>query len=224
MKVGTDAVLLGAWADVRENSQSGIAANDRDIAALGNEIAALDIGTGTGVIALMLAQRNPRLKVAAIDIDEAAARQAEDNAHNSVFADRVSVVHTAVQDFTGSFDVIVCNPPFFVNALEAPDEQRNIARHAVSLTYQQLMAAACRLLNDDGEISVVVPFDYCRQMEDEATFAGLFPSRKCAVRTTPSKPVRRYLLAFRKSPCRCAREEMVIGDSYYKELTQEFYL
>ena len=92
------------------------------------------------------------------------------------------------------------------------------------LTYGELMEAAWKLLADGGELSVVVPFDYRQRMEDEATFRGFFQSRVCAVRTKEGKPARRYLLAFRKQPCRCQHEELTIGSTAYLRLTEDFYL
>ena len=216
MKVGTDGVLLGAWA------------------AGGPRI--LDVGTGTGVMALMMAQRCPEARVTAIDIDEGAVRQALHNVAQSPFCDRIKVLQESVQEHAGQsgnsgnagqsglYDAIVSNPPFFIDSLQAPDRQRNMARHAETLTYAQLMQAAWRLLADGGELSVVVPFDYRRRMEDEATFVGFFPSRVCAVRTAAHKPVKRFLLAFRKHPCPCERTEMTLGDEEYTLLTQDFYL
>ena len=208
MKVGTDGVLLGAWA----NGGSKV----------------LDVGTGTGIIALMMAQRYAEANVLAIDIDEGAVRQATANVEASPFVSRIQIKQTRVQDMdaalAGCFDVVVSNPPFFIDSLQAPDHQRNVARHTETLTYTDLMVAASRLLNDDGELSVIVPFDYRRRMDDEAIFQGFFPSRVCAVKTTPSKPVRRYLLAYKKQPCRCEQAELIIGDERYQLLTPDFYL
>lgn len=204
MKVGTDGVLLGAWAHG------------------GSRI--LDIGTGTGVVALMMAQRFPEARVTAVDIEEGAVLQAQQNVAASPFADRLRVLQERVQDHEGIYDAVVCNPPFFVDALLAPDKQRSVARHAVTLPYSELMQAAWRLMADDGELSVIVPFDYRRRMEDEATFVGFFPSRMCAVSTTERKPAKRYLLSFRKHPCPCEQQQLTIGSEAYRQLTQDFYL
>lgn len=204
MKVGTDGVLLGAWA----NGGPSV----------------LDVGTGTGIVALMMAQRHPLCQVTALDIDEGAVRQAEFNVAHSPFAERVTILHERVQDHVGEYDAVVSNPPFFIDSLAAPDAQRNMARHADTLSYAELMQAAWRLLHEDGELSVVVPFDYRCRMEDEATFVGFFPSRVCAVKTVERKPARRFLLAFRKQPCPCVSETMTIGDDTYLRLTGDFYL
>ena len=204
MKVGTDGVLLGAWA----NGGPSV----------------LDVGTGTGIVALMMAQRHPLCQVTALDIDEGAVRQAEFNVAHSPFAERVTILHERVQDHVGEYDAVVSNPPFFIDSLAAPEAQRNMARHADTLSYAELMQAAWRLLHEDGELSVVVPFDYRCRMEDEATFVGFFPSRVCAVKTVERKPARRFLLAFRKQPCPCVSETMTIGDDTYLRLTGDFYL
>ena len=204
MKVGTDGVLLGAWANG------------------GKRI--LDAGTGTGIIALMMAQRYPNAVVTAIDIDEGAVKQAQQNVAQSPFAQQITVLHNTLQEHQGEYDAIISNPPFFIDSLAAPDEQRNVARHTQTLTYTELMQAAWRLLSDEGELSVVVPFDYRKRMEDEAIFVGFFPSKVCAVKTTERKPAKRYLLSFKKHPCRCEQKQLTIGSERYQELTKEFYL
>ncbi|MBR2114473.1 MAG: methyltransferase [Prevotella sp.] len=208
MKVGTDGVLLGAWAH--------------------GGLSVLDVGTGTGIIALMMAQRYPDAQVLGIDIDEGAVRQATANIQASPFIHQIHIVQTKVQEmdesYAGCFDAMVSNPPFFIDSLQAPDHQRSVARHTETLTYADLMKAARRLLGNDGELSVIVPFDYRRRMDDEAIFQSFFPSRVCAIKTTPTKPVRRYLLAYKKQPCPCEQTELVIGDEQYTLLTGDFYL
>lgn len=213
MKVGTDGTLLGAWA--------------RGGATV------LDIGTGTGLIALMMAQRYPAATVTAIDIDAEACRQAAANVAASPFADRVSVVVSSLQSFAAAeegmppttFDSVVCNPPFFTSTLLSPDSRRARSRHAVELTYADLFRHAVRLLADDGELSAVIPFDCRSAFEAEAVINGLSVSRQCAVRTTAGKAPRRYLLAFTmRPPATVEQTELIIGDDSYRSLTVDFYL
>jgi len=213
MKVGTDGTLLACWARG------------------GKHI--LDIGTGTGLMALIMAQRYPDAEVMAIDIDEDAVSQAKANVKASPFCSRIEVSHADLLSFTTSqlFDAIVCNPPFFINALHCPDKQRTTARHSCSLSYADLMANAKRLLADQGEVSVVVPFDYLKSMDEAAALAGLFKSRECAVQTTPYKSPRRFLLAYQKHSCEeldCSKGIIEISpgvrSDWYSNLTKDFYL
>lgn len=204
MKVGMDGVLLGAWA------QGG-----RRI---------LDIGTGTGLIALMMAQRNLNSLITAIDIDKGAIQQATINVENSYFRHQIILKQEKVQEHHGLYDAIVSNPPYFIDSLNAPDQQRNMARHTDTLSYEELMQAAYRLLSEDGEFSVIVPFDYKRRMEDEATYVGFFPHRIMGVRTMERKPAKRYLLSFVKHPVERDHMIITIGDEKYQELTKDFYL
>ena len=204
MKVGTDGTLLGAWA------RGGCRI--------------LDIGTGTGLIALMMAQRFNDASVVGIDIDEASVCQAKENVAASPFAARIAIRQYDVMAMQGCFDAIVCNTPFFVDALQCPDDRRTIARHAETLTYRQLMLSAWRLLDDSGELSVVIPFDCKQRLETEAFLVGFSKVRECAVKTTSRKPPRRFLLAFRKHPAPMESEELVIGSEEYNALTNEFYL
>ena len=204
MKVGTDGVLLGAWAT--------------------GGLKILDVGTGTGVVALMVAQRYPKAQITALDIDEGAVRQAKENVENSSFRNRIIVLHEAVQAHQGKYDAIVSNPPFFMDSLPAPNKQRYIARHSDTLSYADLMQASYRLLKDNGELSVVVPFDYKKRMEDEATFVGFFPHKILGVRTVEKRPAKRYLLSFVKHPIEVEHHIITIGDEEYRELTKDFYL
>ena len=216
MKVGTDGTLLGAWAELAK-------ADGR----------VLDIGTGTGLMALMMAQRYPKALVTAIDIDEMAVSQAAENVKDSPFADRIEVRQADVRVFelTEMFDSIVCNPPFFNNALVCPDNQRTQARHTTSLSYQQLMSAAWRLLSEEGLFSVIIPNDFFQQLESEEQLAGFFLNRVYGVRTIEGKPIKRYLIELRKHPQReLIKKEVLIEDSpnvrsaWYRDLTKDFYL
>ena len=216
MKVGTDGTLLGAWAQ----ASAGLCR-------------VLDVGTGTGLIALMMAQRYPEARAIAIDIDEKAVFQAQENVSASPFADRIKVIEADVQTFEDSekFDFIVCNPPFFEDSLVCPDPQRTEARHTVSLGYRQLMASAFRLLKDNGRFSVIIPADCRSRLESEAHLRGFFISRLCSVQTTPVKAPKRYMIEFAKHPVNeiditngILEQSPQIRSDWYRELTQEFYI
>lgn len=216
MPVGTDGVLLGAWADVEGASHI------------------LDIGTGSGLIALMAAQRAPHAQVEAIDVDGPSVEQAQQNVQASPFARRIVVCQADVRTFSpmgGLFDHILSNPPFFVNDVLPPDERRSTARNASALPAHSLMEAATRLLADDGRLSVVLP------SSSQATFVGLglerglYLTRCLRVRTVTRKPPKRVLLEFaRLRPSLPTCEEMVLQEAdgtrspAYASLTQDFYL
>ena len=213
MKVGTDGVLLGAWAQG------------------GKHI--LDIGTGTGLIALFMAQRYPKADITGIDIDFGACQQATANAAISVFDKRIHITCTAVQDYsaTEQFDAIVCNPPFYKNSLPSANQQRTLARQATSLPTASLMRHVTRLLTEGGEFSVIIPAANKAEFDTEALMNGLSASRVCAINTVPYKPVSRYLLAYTKCRCNTTEEtEACINDEYgeksewYTTLTKDFYI
>ena len=233
MKVGTDGVLLGAWAEG------------------GRRV--LDIGTGSGLIALMMAQRFAGSQVLGIDLDADACSQACENITASPFAGRVGVECSSLQQFAlkaaadlGSgrssggeprgngfepFDCIVSNPPFFENSLLNPDPQKAAARHAQSLPFGDLIAGVERLLSKDGVFSVVLPADLVERFSSMASFSGFYLSRLYSVKTTPRKPAKRVLLAFRKRrPATFDKREVCLQNEdgsrsdWYAELTREFYL
>ena len=216
MKVGTDGTLLGAWA-----------------AAPSVKCRILDIGTGTGLIALMMAQRFPESEVIGFDIDPEAVAQARENVRLSSFSERITIEHQDLMKFidTDGFDVIVSNPPYFVDSLECPDDQRTMARHTVSLTYDGLIRQAFRLLKDDGSLSLVIPAERRSLMESGACLSGFFLSRVCLVKTTPRKQPKRQLIEFRKHSVKeLIIEEGIIEDSpnvrsaWYQQLTKDFYI
>ncbi|MCA9182656.1 MAG: methyltransferase, partial [Planctomycetales bacterium] len=139
MKVGTDAILLGAWSAAVEPKRI------------------LDIGTGSGIIALMLAQRFPAAYVTAVEINSAACEQACGNFAIAPFYDRLTLTHSAVQEFRpkGSYDLVVCNPPWFQKSFKPLDAARTMARHSDSLSLDELGAAASRLLSPGGVLNVI---------------------------------------------------------------------
>ena len=216
MKVGTDGVLLGAWAGVRPS--------DRRM---------LDIGTGTGLIALMLAQRAPEASVIGVDIDDVG--QARENADASPWGDRVAFERCAVQEFSTpeQFDLIVSNPPFFVDSLTCPDEGRTAARHAVHLPFDELRDAALRLLAPAGRFAVILPTPEAARFLT-ACAGRLALTRRTDVRTTPRHPAKRALMEFSRADAAATApetSELVVGtgehECYtpeYRALTRDFYL
>ncbi|MEG1404987.1 MAG: methyltransferase [Alistipes sp.] len=213
MKVGTDGVLLGAWARVE--------ATDRHL---------LDIGTGTGLIALMLAQRCVQAQVTGVDIDDVS--QACANVSASPWADRVTMIQSPVQQFVARepFDLIVSNPPYFVDSLRCPDAGRATARHAIELTFSDLHDAVIRLLAPDGRFCLILP-----PAEMELFLSGcraLYPVRRVEVHSTPTGDVRRVMLELQCAPIQpFATTHLTIGtgahEQYtdeYRFLTRDFYL
>ena len=216
MKVGTDGTLLGAWAKASDGA-----------------CRILDIGTGTGLIALMMAQRYPQALVTAIDIDEGAVRQAKENVSASPFADGITVLEADVLTFeeTEKYDSIVCNPPFFEDSLTCPDPQRTEARHTVTLGYRQLMETAFRLLKEDGRFSVIIPSDCRVRLQSETHLRGFFISRVCSIQTTPKKEPKRYMIEMVKQPVNeinttngILESSPQVRSDWYRELTKEFYI
>lgn len=218
MKVGTDGVLLGAWADV-----SGV-----------KEV--VDVGCGTGLIALMIAQRCPQAHITAIDIDERAAGQAALNVAASRWSDRIDVVHADYLHGYSSLpsaDLVICNPPFFAHSLRPPDSHRATARHDDSLPISRLLSAAAKQLSPGGRVALVVPYDRLDEVITEANFAKLRHHRISVVKTTTTKPPRRVLIELKNDASHTSNpitEEYCIHDAdgryseWYRNLTHDFYL
>jgi tRNA1Val (adenine37-N6)-methyltransferase len=214
MKVGTDGVLLGAWTDVSHSYRL------------------LDIGTGTGLIALMLAQRCPKASITAIDIDAEAVEQARENVLLSPWSDRVEV---ALQDICKyltdkHFDTIVSNPPYFIDSLKCPNGQRNTARHTDTLDAERLLESVARLLTDDGRFSIILPAEQTDLLIQTAYAQGLYPSRQTAVITRPGLSPKRILMEFQKTKEAFQPDELIIElerhvySEGYIALTKDFYL
>lgn len=213
MKVGTDGVLLGAWTDVSSGCRI------------------LDIGTGTGLIALMLAQRCDA-HITAVDIDCDAVEQAKGNVAASPWQDRIEVELQDIRRYVSpeGFDVIVSNPPYFVDSLKCPDNRRNTARHTDHLNFENLIEAARRLLRPEGTFSVIIPMDGREAFQAIAGRYGLCLSRQTSVYTKPGAEPKRVLLAFKRKAGECITDSLVVElerHVYSKEyiaLTEEFYL
>ncbi len=228
MKVGTDGVLLGAWAFSNMVKCDG-------------SFRILDVGAGTGLVSLMLAQRIPTAVIQGVEIDSDAAEECAANFLNSPWSDRLSVIK---EDFTtfaetqneaAKFDLIVSNPPFFTNGALSPDESRCKARHENSLNIETLLSNGARMLTEKGEIAVILPAEELERAEFHATIAGFVISRVCKVLTVPHKKPRRVMLQFKKNcinnpTLKKEMSELILHDSQgyptpeYTSLVEDFYI
>jgi tRNA1Val (adenine37-N6)-methyltransferase len=217
MKVGTDGVLLGAWANVDDTTT------------------VLDIGSGTGLISLMIAQRNPQARITAIDIDSEAIGQTEINIRNSPFADRIKYEHTSIQDFanicTDRFDLIISNPPFFNRSLKSPDEQRSLARHTDTLPVDTLISLSAQLLSGKGRIALIYPYEYKDLLIETARRNDLYCNRITNVYPTPWSSPKRILMEMRKDTATSMTESNLVIETErhiysedFIELVRDFYL
>ena len=215
MKVGTDGVLLGAWAPVSGCQRI------------------LDVGTGTGLVALQLAQRTGKAEITGVEIDDAAASQARENVLQSPWSDRISICHTDFLHYAPShrYDLIVSNPPYFIDALHCPDRQRNTARHAGGLNYESLFRQALTLLEPDGSLALIIPAELEPHVMEAAGANGLYRYRCLRVFSKPQKPCRRLLLQLGTDPLHPFQEEKLYintdNEEYsvdYRALTGDFYL
>ena len=230
MKVGTDGVLLGAWCPLDSQASSSKSLKS----SKGFKV--LDIGTGSGLIALMLAQRLEGAQITAIDIDSGAVEQAKYNFELSPWAKRLECKQTALQnlDGKGSYNLIVSNPPYFQDSLKNPDTQRAMARHTDTLSYEQLLSHSARLLTEDGILALVLPIEAEQQIITIAQTHKLYPTHITHVYPKPGKAAKRLLIAFSllpiaNSPSPIANSltlesENAPRSEVYKELTKEFYL
>lgn len=221
MKIGTDSVLLGAWASVNHNPLS-----------------ILDIGAGTGVLSLLLAQRSNAETIEAIEIDDDAYEQCSENFENSLWSDRLFCFHASlleyVEDVDDVFDLIICNPPFYSEDYKTNDKARDLARFNDAMPFEHLIYAVAHLLSESGIFAVVIPYKEENTFIDLASNVGLFPIRKLHVKGNPNVEIKRSLLEFsfeqnKKIPI-AIRTELIIETSRhqytddYINLTKDFYL
>jgi tRNA1Val (adenine37-N6)-methyltransferase len=218
MKIGTDGVLLGAWTPINNNPCS-----------------ILDIGAGTGVIALILAQRSNAEQIDALEIDEEAYEQSVDNFENSPWSDRLFCFHAGLDEFVeepeDEYDLIVSNPPFYTEDYKSDNEQRDLARFQDAMPFEDLIEAAALLLSENGIFAVIIPFKEEENFLALATAYELFPLKITHVKGTPTTEIKRSLLAFsRNENAVITIDELIIETSRqlytseYIELTKDFYL
>lgn len=207
MKVGIDGVLLGAWTDI------------------GNADSILDIGAGTGLIALMLAQRS-NARIDAIDIDADAVVQANENVQTSPWSDRIKVYKAELQkyvlDTKNRYDLIVSNPPYFVNSTKAPVENRNTARHTDTLTHEELLNSSLTILKPTGRICVILPVNEGLSSVEYASSIGLHCTKQVAVFPKPGAAAKRLLLEFSPQFTACTNSEIVIESDVRHQYSPEF--
>lgn len=215
MKVGTDSVLLGAW--VNTNGASTI----------------LDVGTGTGLIALMLAQRTGgKAQIDAVEIDKDAAADATDNFITSPWTGNLKIHNIDLQHFNPPYpyDLIVSNPPYFSRALKSPEHKRNMVRHSDNLSHQELLVFARDWLTPAGRLALILPPDAGSVLRIHASAFGLYPARMTVFKTRKSKPALRWLMEFSKFPQPEVKSELVLyynrlqWTNEYRSLVGEFYL
>lgn len=216
MKVGTDGVLLGAWAQTQGAKR------------------VLDIGSGTGVIAIMLAQRNTEAQVIGVEIDEEASREAAANMNATPFSNRLKIISGPIQDFAWNykynFDLIVSNPPFYSGGTLSFAADRNDVRHTTKLSHGDLIQSVNRLLAPRGSFSIVLPHLEGLRFIEFAQRARLHPQRITEVIPRAEKSVNRLLVTFGRERVSYTTDQLIIraeGENFteaYKALTKDFYL
>ena len=217
MKIGTDSVLLGAWTDVDAHPYS-----------------ILDIGAGTGVLALMLAQRSGAQLIDAIEIDDDAYEQCVDNFETSPWGDRLFCYHAALEEFVDEiddkYDLIISNPPFYIDTYKSNSKQRDLARFTDAMPFRQLIESVSKLLSENGRFSVIVPISEEKEIIVLASKEHLFPNRILRVKGATHSEIKRSLLEFSFQETSIIPKELIIETARhqytddYIELTKDFYL
>ncbi len=218
MKIGTDAVLLGAWCPLENNPYS-----------------VLDIGAGTGILSLMIAQRSNAEQIDALEIDEEAYEQCVENFETSPWSDRLFCFHAGLDEFVDEpedeYDIIISNPPFYSEDFKTDNTQRDIARFQDALPFEDLIDAADLLLSENGIFAVIIPYKEEEKFIDLCAQVELYPVKITRVKGTPTTEIKRSLLAFKRYELSTlSADELVIETSRhqytdaYISLTKDFYI
>ncbi|MEZ4793419.1 MAG: methyltransferase [Gelidibacter sp.] len=217
MKIGTDSVLLGAWTSIENNPYS-----------------ILDIGAGTGILSLMLAQRHHSETIDAIEIDDDAYEQCVENFEQSPWSDRLFCYHASLEEFADEiedqYDLIISNPPFYSSTYKSDNEQRDLARFTDAMPFRHLIESVSKLLSKNGRFSVVIPLSEEKDFIVLASKEYLFPNRILRVKGSPTSDIKRSLIEFSFEETTAKLEELTIETSRhqytedYIKLTKDFYL
>ncbi|WP_369998336.1 tRNA1(Val) (adenine(37)-N6)-methyltransferase [Winogradskyella sp.] len=217
MKVGTDGVLLGAWTSVGHNPFN-----------------ILDIGAGTGILSLMLAQRSNAEQIEAIEIDDDAFEQCAENFENSPWNDRLFCFHASLLEYMEAvdekFDLIICNPPFYSEDYKSTDKARNLARFSDAMPMEHIVFAVINFLSENGKFAIVLPYKMEKEFIEEASLIGLFPNRILRVKGNPKSEIKRSLIEFSYTETNTEISELIIETDRhnytddYINLTKDFYL
>ena len=214
MKVGTDGILLGAWTNCTHKRYG------------------IDIGTGTGVIAMMICQRNSNVQMDAIEISNNACQDAELNFKQSPWENRINLIQGDIKKLNTSkkYDLIICNPPFFQDSLLPKDKDRAKARHDHDLNYSEILDFSNKYINENGIISIILPVEQGMKCVKNANEKRLYVNRLCMVYPKPEKKAHRILLEISNNEQPIIKEELIIENNErhnytkdYKNLTREFY-
>lgn len=216
MKIGTDSVLLGAWTSLNHQP-----------------VSILDIGAGTGILALMLAQRSNAEIIDALEIDDDAYEQCVENFENSSWGDRLFCYHAALEEFTqeieDTYDLIISNPPFYSDDYKTENEQRDLARFNDAMPFEHLVESVSKLLSKHGNFSVIIPFKEEAHFIALASNVNLFPNKILHIKGTPDSNVKRSLIEFSFQKSNTAISELIIETTrhnyteHYINLTKDFY-
>ena len=217
MKIGTDAILLGAWTCLNHNPNT-----------------ILDIGAGTGILSLMMAQRSQSQLIDAIEIEDKSYEQCVTNFEESPWCDRLFCYHASLEEFTNevtdSYDLIICNPPFYSEDFKTTNTQRDLARFQDAMPFAYLLDCVSKLLSENGVFSVIIPFKEEALFITNASKHKLFPNKILRVKGNPTSQIKRSLIKFSFQPSQIKETTLIIETGRhqytpdYIELTKDFYL